>query len=114
MFAAAVVSRAPARRVGIGYLFGMSAPWSRARHWSWLALASWLGSATQAAAEPAADVHLRLLGMNDFHGQLEAGRRFQDRPVGGAAVLAANVRAVAASFAGPSFVVQAIHWVVSY
>jgi 5'-nucleotidase len=111
MFAAAVVSRAPARRVGIGYLFGMSAPWSRARHWSWLALASWLGSATQAAAEPAADVHLRLLGMNDFHGQLEAGRRFQDRPVGGAAVLAAYLRASAAAFAGPSFIVHAGDWV---
>lgn len=38
-------------------------------------------------------VHVQLLGINDFHGQLSAGRRVANRPVGGAAVLAAYLLA---------------------
>jgi 5'-nucleotidase len=34
-----------------------------------------------------------LLDINDFHGQLSAGRRVANRPVGGAAVLAAYLHA---------------------
>jgi 5'-nucleotidase len=38
-------------------------------------------------------LHVQLLGINDFHGQLSAGRRVSNRPVGGAAVLAAYLQA---------------------
>ncbi len=38
-------------------------------------------------------IHVQLLGINDFHGQLGAGRIVGNRPVGGAAVLAAYLRA---------------------
>ncbi len=38
-------------------------------------------------------LHVQLLGINDFHGQLSAGRRVANRPVGGAAVLAAYLQA---------------------
>ncbi len=38
-------------------------------------------------------LHVQLLGINDFHGQLSAGRRVANRPVGGAAVLASYLRA---------------------
>ncbi len=41
-------------------------------------------------------VRLKLLGINDFHGQLAAGRRVGTRPVGGAAVLASYLEAAAA------------------
>jgi 5'-nucleotidase len=40
-----------------------------------------------ASAQP--PIPIRLLALNDFHGQLPAGRKLDDRPVGGAAVLAA-------------------------
>lgn len=38
-------------------------------------------------------LHVQLLGINDFHGQLSEGRRVANRPVGGAAVLAAYLHA---------------------
>ncbi|MBX3328409.1 MAG: bifunctional metallophosphatase/5'-nucleotidase [Nitrospira sp.] len=38
-------------------------------------------------------LHVQLLGINDFHGQLSGGRRVANRPVGGAAVLAAYLQA---------------------
>ncbi|HEY5959428.1 MAG TPA: bifunctional metallophosphatase/5'-nucleotidase, partial [Polyangiaceae bacterium] len=38
-------------------------------------------------------VHVKLLGINDFHGQLSAGRKVSNRPVGGAAVLASYLDA---------------------
>ncbi len=38
-------------------------------------------------------LHVQLLGINDFHGQLSAGRRVANRPVGSAAVLAAYLLA---------------------
>jgi 2',3'-cyclic-nucleotide 2'-phosphodiesterase (5'-nucleotidase family) len=38
-------------------------------------------------------LHIQLLGINDFHGQLSEGRRVANRPVGGAAVLAAYLHA---------------------
>ncbi|HEX6240446.1 MAG TPA: metallophosphoesterase, partial [Polyangiales bacterium] len=84
----------------------------RAAGWVGLALAGSVAMAPlPAAADPGTDVRVRLLGMNDFHGQLEPGRRFQDRPVGGAAVVAAYLRASAAAFHGPTFIVHAGDWV---
>jgi 5'-nucleotidase len=41
-------------------------------------------------------VHIKLLGINDFHGQLAAGRLVGPRPVGGAAVLASYLKTAAA------------------
>lgn len=38
-----------------------------------------------------------MLGFNDFHGQLSSGRRVNNRPVGGAAVLASYLKSAAAS-----------------
>ncbi len=38
-------------------------------------------------------IKVQILGMNDFHGQISAGRRVANRPVGGAAVLASYLEA---------------------
>ncbi|MFO0773351.1 MAG: bifunctional metallophosphatase/5'-nucleotidase [Nitrospiraceae bacterium] len=38
-------------------------------------------------------LHVQILGFNDFHGQISAGRRVANRPVGGAAVLASYLAA---------------------
>src|SRR3990167_1255426 len=35
---------------------------------------------------------VKILGINDFHGQIIAGNAYNNRPVGGAAVLAAYLR----------------------
>src|SRR5262245_59304953 len=53
------------------------------------------------------NVKLQLLGFNDFHGQISAGRLVANRPVGGAAVLAAYLAAEQAAFEGDSFIVHA-------
>ena len=45
------------------------------------------------AANPHAWVRFQILGFNDFHGQLTAGRRVANRPVGSAPVLAAYLEA---------------------
>src|SRR5262245_59824964 len=42
-------------------------------------------------------VRIKLLGINDFHGQLSAGRLVAGRPVGSAAVLASYLKAAAAN-----------------
>jgi 5'-nucleotidase len=50
------------------------------------------------AARASADnptVRVKILGINDFHGQLSAGRLLGGRPVGGAAVLASYLEAAA-------------------
>lgn len=44
-------------------------------------------------AKPADLLDVRVLAINDFHGQLSEGRRVAGRPVGGAAVLAAYLKA---------------------
>jgi 5'-nucleotidase len=54
-----------------------------------------------------ADIAVQLLGINDFHGQLSAGKLVDNRPVGSAAVLAAYLKHEQASFAGTSFIVHA-------
>ena len=53
--------------------------------------------------------HLRvkLLGFNDFHGQLEEGRRVANRPVGGAAVLASYLKAASAGMEAQTIIVHA-------
>lgn len=53
------------------------------------------------------DLHVQILGFNDFHGQLSAGRFVGGRPVGSAAVLAAHLFQEAAAFDGHTFIVHA-------
>lgn len=55
---------------------------------------------------PGRPVPVKLLGFNDFHGQL-APRLVAGRPAGGAAVLAGYLRAASASAAGSTFIVHA-------
>jgi 5'-nucleotidase len=52
-------------------------------------------------------VHAKILGFNDFHGQLTEGRRVSNRPVGGAAVLASYLKAALAGFEGKSLIIHA-------
>lgn len=69
-----------------------------------------LGARAEAAAtEPgrAPTVKLQLLGFNDFHGNLTGTRFVQQRPVGGAAVLAAYLRDEAARFDGATLIIHA-------
>ena len=51
--------------------------------------------------------HIRLLGFNDFHGQLSPPPPIEGRPVGGAAVLAAYFRAAAAETKDATIAVHA-------
>jgi 5'-nucleotidase len=48
--------------------------------------------------QPAEPVAVRILGYNDFHGQISAGRVVGGRPVGGAAVFKAYLDAAAAGY----------------
>lgn len=50
---------------------------------------------------------VRLLGFNDFHGQLSQGRTVASRPVGGAAVLASYLRSSAADFPERALIIHA-------
>ena len=52
-------------------------------------------------------VRVKLLGFNDFHGQISAGRRVATRPVGGAAVMASWLKAAAAAAPDGAFIVHA-------
>jgi 5'-nucleotidase len=54
-----------------------------------------------------ANVKVQILGFNDFHGQLSAGRLVAGRPVGSAAVLASYLAAEQAAFEGESFIAHA-------
>lgn len=56
---------------------------------------------------PRGTVAAKILGFNDFHGQLAEGRLVAGRPVGGAAVLASYLQTAAADFAGRSLIVHA-------
>lgn len=42
---------------------------------------------------PASTIHLKILGINDFHGQISTGRMVKNEPVGGAAVLSSYLKA---------------------
>lgn len=57
------------------------------------------------AADP--QVRIKLLGINDFHGQISTGRRVANRPVGSAAVLASYLNAAAANAQDGAFIVHA-------
>lgn len=59
-------------------------------------------------AEDMADtLRVKLLSINDFHGQLSAGRRVANRPVGGAGVLAAYLKAAQAGLDDRTILVHA-------
>lgn len=51
-------------------------------------------------------IHIKILGINDFHGQLSP-KRVQGRPVGGAAALASYLRASSAGMGDRTFFVHA-------
>lgn len=51
--------------------------------------------------------HLKILGINDFHGQLSPGRRVGSRPVGSAPVLAAYLNQATANAQDGAFIVHA-------
>ncbi len=53
---------------------------------------NWRKPAEDRDSSPAAWVHMQILGFNDFHGQLSAGRLVSGRPVGSAPVLASYLR----------------------
>jgi 5'-nucleotidase len=57
-------------------------------------------------APSSASVPLRLLALNDLHGQISAGRMLDKRPVGGAAVLAAWLHDAERSAPGTSLIVS--------
>jgi len=52
-------------------------------------------------------LHVKLLGLNDFHGQLDTGRVVSGRPVGGAAVLASYLKAAQAGIEDQTIIVHA-------
>ena len=51
--------------------------------------------------------HVKLLGLNDFHGQLEKGKFVSGRPVGGAAVLASYLKTAQAGIESQTVIVHA-------
>jgi 5'-nucleotidase len=53
------------------------------------------------------NLHVKLLGFNDFHGQLDLGRKVGTRPVGGASVLVSYLRAAQAGIEDQTFIVHA-------
>ncbi len=61
----------------------------------------------RAAGKFAAPAKVRLLGINDFHGQLPAGRKVGSRPVGSAGVLAAWLKAAEAGDEDRTLIVHA-------
>jgi 2',3'-cyclic-nucleotide 2'-phosphodiesterase (5'-nucleotidase family) len=55
----------------------------------------------------AGNFRVKVLGSNDFHGQLETGRVVAGRPVGGAAVLASYLKSAQAGIEGQTIIVHA-------
>lgn len=53
------------------------------------------------------NLHVKLLGFNDFHGQLDAGKRVSNRPVGGAGVFISYLRAAQAGIEDQTIIVNA-------
>ncbi|MET0339625.1 MAG: bifunctional metallophosphatase/5'-nucleotidase [Polyangiales bacterium] len=64
-------------------------------------------TAPLARAVPPEPAHVLVLGFNDFHGQLVAGKEMLERPAGSAPVLAAYLRDEMANFRGGSLIVHA-------
>jgi 5'-nucleotidase len=52
-------------------------------------------------------VRIKLLGINDFHGQLATGRLVANRPVGGAAILATYLKRASSGAQGTAFIIHA-------
>jgi len=50
------------------------------------------GSPPHKTSQPAQQLMIKILGINDFHGQVSSGRRVNDRPAGSAAVLASYLK----------------------
>jgi 5'-nucleotidase len=71
-----------------------------------LSLAFGASAAQTVAKHPGSLVRFKILGFNDFHGQLET-TRLQDRPVGGAAVLASYLKAAGAAVDGHAIIAHA-------
>lgn len=51
---------------------------------------SWASANQHRADSPT--LNIKILGINDFHGQISSGRTVKNEPVGGAAVLAAYLK----------------------
>ncbi len=60
---------------------------------SFILLVAILAGFNRAYASHDSNLHIKILAINDFHGRLSAGRMVGNRPVGGAAVLAAYLKA---------------------
>ncbi len=67
----------------------------------------WLDSKQNGKSNPESWVHFKILGLNDFHGQLSTGRKVGGRPVGSAAVLAAYLEAAETESENGAFIVHA-------
>lgn len=65
------------------------------------------GESAMAEQEAAGTVHVKILAINDFHGQLPAGRKVSGRPAGSAAVLAAYLESARAGVEDRTFIVHA-------
>jgi 5'-nucleotidase len=53
------------------------------------------------------DLHVKLLGINDFHGQLDQGKKVGARPVGGADVLVSYLKAAQAGIENQTLIIHA-------
>ncbi len=62
---------------------------------------------TGAYALPHSDIRIKILAINDFHGQLPPGRIVGGRPVGGAAVLASYLKAAERGIEDRTLIVHA-------
>lgn len=67
----------------------------------------WRSNGIPAGTGPEGLVTVKLLAVNDFHGQLPAGKKVEGRPVGSAGVLAAYLRNALTGYDGRNFVVHA-------
>lgn len=67
----------------------------------------WHRNTVHGIAANRVSVKAKILGINDFHGQLSAGRRVANRPVGGAAVLASYLKTASADMEGNTLIVHA-------
>jgi len=68
---------------------------------------SWPAQGVSTPVDPKSLQHVQLLAINDFHGQLSAGRKVAGRPVGSAPVLAAYLEAAQAGREKETFIVHA-------
>jgi len=68
---------------------------------------SWRSQETALAAHPNSRLHVKILAINDFHGQLSAGRLVGDRSVGSAPVLASYLRGAQAGMENQTLIVHA-------